>query len=39
MTTADDAALVRQCLAGETSAFDVLVERHRRQVNRCVIAS
>jgi RNA polymerase sigma-70 factor, ECF subfamily len=32
MTTDDDAALVRQCLAGETSAFDVLVERHRRQV-------
>ena len=32
MTTADDAALVRQCLAGDTSAFDVLVERHRRQV-------
>ena len=32
MTTADDDALVRQCLAGDTSAFDVLVERHRRQV-------
>ena len=32
MTTAEDAALVRQCLAGDTSAFDVLVERHRRQV-------
>jgi len=32
MTTADDAALVQQCLAGDTSAFDVLVERHRRQV-------
>ena len=32
MTPADDAALVRQCLAGDTSAFDVLVERHRRQV-------
>ena len=32
MTMADDDALVRQCLAGETSAFDVLVERHRRQV-------
>jgi len=32
MTMADDAVLVRQCLAGDTSAFDVLVERHRRQV-------
>src|SRR6187399_2710054 len=32
MTTADDDALVGQCLAGDTSAFDVLVERHRRQV-------
>jgi RNA polymerase sigma-70 factor (ECF subfamily) len=32
MTAADDAALVRQCLAGDTTAFDVLVERHRRQV-------
>ena len=32
MTMADDAILVRQCLAGDTSAFDVLVERHRRQV-------
>jgi RNA polymerase sigma-70 factor, ECF subfamily len=32
MTTADDAALVRECLAGDTTAFDVLVERHRRQV-------
>ena len=32
MTSADDPALVRQCLAGDTSAFDVLVERHRRQV-------
>ena len=32
MTAADDAALVRQCLAGDTDAFDVLVERHRRQV-------
>ena len=28
----DDAELVAQCLAGETAAFDVLVERHRRQV-------
>ena len=32
MTMADDDALVRQCLAGDRSAFDVLVERHRRQV-------
>ena len=28
----DDADLVAQCQAGETAAFDVLVERHRRQV-------
>jgi RNA polymerase sigma-70 factor (ECF subfamily) len=28
----DDAELVAQCRAGETAAFDVLVERHRRQV-------
>lgn len=32
MTAATDAELVAQCLAGETAAFDVLVERHRRQV-------
>ena len=32
MTMADDDALVQQCLAGDTSAFDALVERHRRQV-------
>jgi RNA polymerase sigma-70 factor (ECF subfamily) len=28
----NDAELVAQCLAGEKAAFDVLVERHRRQV-------
>ena len=32
MTAGDDAELVAQCRAGETAAFDVLVERHRRQV-------
>jgi RNA polymerase sigma-70 factor, ECF subfamily len=32
MTNADDRALVDACLAGDTSSFDVLVERHRRQV-------
>ena len=32
MTATDDAGLVAQCLAGDSSAFDVLVERHRRQV-------
>ena len=32
MTTADDAELVEQCLAGDRGAFDTLVERHRRQV-------
>ena len=32
MTSTDDDALVRQCLAGDTGAFDLLVERHRRQV-------
>src|SRR5215217_4610824 len=32
MTGADDAELVAQCVAGDTAAFDVLVERHRRQV-------
>jgi RNA polymerase sigma-70 factor (ECF subfamily) len=31
-TSIDDAELVAQCRAGETAAFDVLVERHRRQV-------
>jgi RNA polymerase sigma-70 factor, ECF subfamily len=29
---ADDAELVAQCLAGETAAFDVLAERHRKHV-------
>jgi RNA polymerase sigma-70 factor, ECF subfamily len=29
---ADDSTLVRLCLAGERNAFDVIVERHRRQV-------
>jgi RNA polymerase sigma-70 factor (ECF subfamily) len=28
----DDRALVDACLAGETGAFDLIVERHRRQV-------
>jgi RNA polymerase sigma-70 factor (ECF subfamily) len=28
----DDGALVQQCLAGRPEAFDLLVERHRRQV-------
>jgi RNA polymerase sigma-70 factor (ECF subfamily) len=32
MTAVDDGTLVRQCLAGDTAAFDELVERHRRQV-------
>jgi len=32
MTAATDAELVAHCLAGETAAFDLLVERHRRQV-------
>jgi RNA polymerase sigma-70 factor (ECF subfamily) len=32
MTSADDAELVARCLAGETAAFDVLVERHRKAV-------
>src|SRR5688572_22242037 len=31
-SSADDHALVRACLAGRREAFDVLVERHRRQV-------
>jgi RNA polymerase sigma-70 factor, ECF subfamily len=30
--TADDRTLVDGCLAGDTACFDVLVERHRRQV-------
>jgi RNA polymerase sigma-70 factor (ECF subfamily) len=30
--TADDRTLVQGCLAGDRSCFDVLVERHRRQV-------
>ena len=29
---ADDSTLVNLCLAGERNAFDVIVERHRRQV-------
>jgi RNA polymerase sigma-70 factor (ECF subfamily) len=29
---ADDRTLVEACLAGETEAFDVLVDRHQRQV-------
>jgi RNA polymerase sigma-70 factor (ECF subfamily) len=33
-TTADDHALVQECLAGRRAAFDVLVERHRRHVYR-----
>ena len=32
MSQADDRALVEACLAGDKSAFDVLVERHRKQV-------
>lgn len=32
MPTGDDSALVQACLDGDTSAFDILVERHRRQV-------
>jgi len=32
MTAEDDATLVEQCLAGNSAAFDALVERHRRQV-------
>ena len=32
MAEADDATLVERCLAGEAAAFDLLVERHRRQV-------
>ena len=30
----DDGALVRACLAGQREAFDVVVERHQRQVYR-----
>jgi RNA polymerase sigma-70 factor, ECF subfamily len=30
--SADDRALVDRCLAGDTACFDLLVERHRRQV-------
>jgi RNA polymerase sigma-70 factor (ECF subfamily) len=30
--TADDEALVQACLSGRRAAFDVIVERHRRQV-------
>lgn len=32
MAAIDDAGLVERCLDGDASAFDVLVERHRRQV-------
>ena len=32
MSNADDRALVDACLAGDPGSFDVLVERHRRQV-------
>ena len=32
MTAVDDGVLVQQCLAGDTAAFDELIERHRRQV-------
>ena len=32
MSTAEDRTLVDACLGGEKAAFDVLVERHRRQV-------
>jgi RNA polymerase sigma-70 factor, ECF subfamily len=32
MTSVDDRALVEACLGGDKSAFDLLVERHRRQV-------
>ena len=32
MTNADDRTLVEACLSGDTASFDVLVERHRRQV-------
>jgi RNA polymerase sigma-70 factor, ECF subfamily len=32
MAQADDRALVEACLGGDRSAFDVLVERHRKQI-------
>jgi len=32
MPNADDRALVEACLGGDNAAFDVLVERHRKQV-------
>jgi RNA polymerase sigma-70 factor (ECF subfamily) len=32
MSSADDRALVDACLDGDNASFDVLVERHRRQV-------
>ena len=32
MDQLDDGALVRACLSGRRKAFDVLVERHRRQI-------
>lgn len=32
MQNADDAALVEACLDGDKTSFDLLVERHRRQV-------
>jgi len=32
LQVADDPALVEACLAGETDAFDILVQRHQRQV-------
>ena len=32
MANADDRALVEACLAGDKASFDVLVERHRKQV-------
>ena len=39
MTSMDDARLVEQCLAGDSAAFDELVERHRRRCTRCATAS
>ena len=32
MSHADDRALVEACLEGDKEAFEVLVERHRKQV-------
>jgi RNA polymerase sigma-70 factor, ECF subfamily len=32
LRTADDGALVEACLAGQREAFDIIVERHQRQV-------